>query len=106
MTNATIRTVSWGRMLLAGAGAALALAFAAPQAHADEDQAGMPSSSKSRTIHDTVTVTSIDKSARMLTVKNTAGEMRSIQVPADVKAFDKLKKGDQIDIDYTESLAI
>src|SRR5207253_2112845 len=85
-----------------GVRGALALAFAAAPARAD-DQAGMPnpSASRSKTIHDTVTITAIDKSARLLTVKNEAGEMRNVQVPSDVQAFDKLKKGDKIDIDYT-----
>ena|SRR5204863_5738704 len=91
-------------MLIACVGGALALAIATPPVLADTgaDQPAMPSASKSKTVHDVVTVTAIDKSARMLTVKNEAGEMRSIQVPSDVKAFDKIKKGDKIDIDYTE----
>jgi hypothetical protein len=92
-------------LLTACMGGALALALAAAPARADEP-AGMPSASRSKTVHDTVTVTGIDKSARMLTVKNEAGELRSIQVPSEVKAFDKLKKGDKIDIDYTESVAL
>lgn len=92
-------------LLTACLGGALALALVAAPARADEP-AGMPSASRSKTVHDTVTVTAIDKSARMLTVKNEAGEPRSIQVPAEVKAFDKLKKGDKIDVDYTESVAL
>ena len=91
--------------ILAAVGGALAIALGAGPVLADEAP-GMPSASKSRTVHDSVTVTGIDKSARMLTVKTDAGESRSIQVPADVKAFDKLKKGDKIDIDYTESIAL
>lgn len=94
--------------LLICVGGALALALVARPVSADTgaDQPGMPEASKSKTVHDTVTVTAIDKSSRMLTVKNEAGEMRSIQVPSDVKAFDKVKKGDKIDIDYTESIAL
>jgi arginine repressor len=95
-------------MLMVCVGGALALALAATPALANQaaDQPGMPSASRSKTMHETVTVTSIDKSARMLTVKNEDGEARSIQVPSDVKAFDKLKKGDKIDVDYTESVAL
>ena len=104
MKNQTDRKLANG-LLVACIGGALALALAAAPAHAD-DQGGMPSASKSKTMHETVSVTAIDKSARSLTVKNEAGDMRSIQVPSDVKAFDKLKKGDKIDIDYTESVAI
>jgi hypothetical protein len=95
-------------MLIACVGGALALALASPRVLADSgaDQPGMGSASKSKTVHDTVTVTAIDKSARMLTVKNEAGDVRSVQVPSEVKAFDKIKKGDKIDIDYTESIAL
>jgi len=95
-------------MLIACVGGTLALALAASPVLADTgaDEPAMPGASRSKTLHDTVTVTGIDKSARMLTVKNEAGEPRSIQVPADVKAFDKVKKGDKIDIDYTESVAL
>src|SRR6476619_6134222 len=104
MKNQTNRTRANG-MIMACIGGALALALAATPAHAD-DQGGMPSASRSKTMHETVSVTAIDKSARSLTIKNEAGDVKSIQVPSEVKAFDKLKKGDKIDIDYTESLAI
>jgi hypothetical protein len=87
---------------------ALALVLAASPAHADEQGSmGMPGgASASKTVHDSVTVTGIDKSARTVTVKNAAGESRVIDVPAEVQSFDKLKKGDKIDIDYTESVAL
>src|SRR5262245_14411660 len=105
MKNRTIGTFVGNGMLIVCIGGALAVGLAATPALADEP-AGMPSSSRSRTTHETVTVSAIDKSARSLTVKTDAGDTRSIQVPSDVKAFDKLKKGDKIDIDYTESVAI
>ncbi len=41
-----------------------------------------------------------------MTVKTDAGDSRSFQVPSDVKAFDTLKKGDKIDVDYTEAVAV
>ena len=104
MRDLRSRTYLGKGILMACVGGALALALAATPAHAD--QGSMAGASRSKTMHETVTVTSIDKSARSLTVKNEAGEPRTIQVPADVKSFDKLKKGDKIDIDYTESLAI
>ena len=105
MRDLTNRTFLGNRMLMASIGCALALAIAAPAAHAD-DQEATQGRSKSKTTHDTVTVTAIDKTARALTVTNEAGDTRYIQVPAEVKAFDKLKKGDKIDVDYTESVAI
>lgn len=105
MRDLRSRTYLGKGILMACVGGALALALAATPAHAD-DQGSMPGASRSKTMHETVTVTAIDKSARSLTVKNEAGEMRTIQVPADVKSFDKLKKNDKIDIDYTESIAV
>jgi hypothetical protein len=94
-------------ILMACAGGALALALAAAPALAD-DQGGMapPTAGATKTIHSSVTVTAIDKSARMLTVKDESGDSHDIKVPTDVKAFDKVKKGDRIDIDYTESIAL
>ena len=102
--NRVIQT-SGVMMAFVGGALALALALAAPPAHADE-QPGAPGRSAQKTTHDSVTVTAVDKSARMVTVKNDAVETKSIQVPSEVKAFDKLKKGDKIDIDYTESIAL
>jgi len=101
MRNLTNRTFLTTGLLMACIGGALA----ASPALAD-DQAPQMGSSKSRSMHDTVTVTAIDKGARSLTVKNDAGDVHVLNVPADVKSFDKLKKGDKIDIDYTESVAI
>ena len=81
-----------------------ALTLAAAPALADEG--AMPAAGAMKTTHASVTVTAVDKSARMLTVKDESGDMHDIQVPADVKSFDKVKKGDKIDIDYTESIAL
>jgi len=41
-----------------------------------------------------------------VTIKNVSGEKLTVQVPVDVKSFDKLKVGDKVDIDYTESIAL
>lgn len=90
-------------------GGALALALAASPAFAETgaDQAGgTPVTSKSATMHATGTISAIDKSARIVTVKTDAGEKRSIQVGPEVTGFDKLKTGDKVDVEYTESIAI
>jgi len=60
----------------------------------------------SQLTHITATVTSIDRSDRSVTLKGDDGNEVTINVPTDVKAFDKLKTGDKVDIDYYESLAI
>jgi Cu/Ag efflux protein CusF len=90
-------------------GGVLALALAGAPAFADtgaDQTAGTPVAGKSATTHESGTVTAIDKSTRTVTVKTDAGDTRSFQVPTDVKSFDKLKKGDKIDVDYTEAIAV
>jgi Cu/Ag efflux protein CusF len=96
----------------AGIGA-LALALAAAPARAadpapsNSPDMGQPTRQRTETMHATATVTSLDKKASKVTIKDAAGEKTTIQVPADMKSsYDKLKVGDKIDIDYTESVAI
>jgi len=94
------------RGLIGGGALMLALSAAPAFAETGADQAGLPAQTKSATVHGSGTVTAIDKSSRTLTVKTDSGDTRSFQVSPDVKGFDKLKKGDTIDVDYTESVAI
>jgi Cu/Ag efflux protein CusF len=56
--------------------------------------------------HATATVASIDRSAHTVTLKKEDGEEVTVDVPSDVKAYDRLKVGDRVDIDYYESLAV
>jgi hypothetical protein len=56
--------------------------------------------------HATATIAGIDHKARTVMLKTDEGEETTVNVPQDVKAFDKLKVGDKVDIDYYESLAI
>jgi len=94
-----------GMLMAAGGALALTLTLAAAPAFAD-DQGSMPAAGAMKTRTESVTVTGVNKSARMLTVKDEAGNSHDIQVPESVKSFDKVKKGDKIDIDYTESIAL
>lgn len=90
-------------------GGALALALAASPAFADtgaDQGGGTPMTSKSATMHATGTISAIDKSARIVTVKTDAGEKRSVQVGPEVTGFEKLKTGDKVDVEYTESVAV
>jgi hypothetical protein len=77
----------------------LALAMASP-AVADEGP------SASRMTRETVTVVSIDRTNRAATLQNSDGETKTVDVPPDMKAYDTLKVGDKIDIDYYESVAL
>jgi hypothetical protein len=97
-----------GMLLAAMGGGALALALSGSPAFAESgaDQAGTPVAHSSATEHGSGTVTAIDKGTRTVTLKTDAGETRSFQVSSDVQGFDKLKKGDKVDVDYTESIAI
>ena len=52
------------------------------------------------------TVLEIDAKNRLLTAQGPKGGIVTIQVPADNKNFDKLKKGDRISAVYSEALAI
>ena len=51
-------------------------------------RAGTPLSASSATEHTSGTVTAIDKSTRIVTVKTDAGDKRSFEVANDVKAFE------------------
>ncbi len=89
-------------------GGALALALSASPAFAQGggEQAGMPSAERSATVHASGTIVGINKGSRIVTIKTDAGETRSFQVSSEVSGFDKLKKGEKVDADYTESIAV
>jgi Cu/Ag efflux protein CusF len=86
--------------LLAGA-----LAVAPVRADQGMTQRTGPATAE-RIKQETVVVTGIDRSTRSVTLQNAEGEKRSVQVPPDVKAYDTLKVGDRVDVDYQESLAL
>ena len=52
------------------------------------------------------TVLEIDAKSRLLTVQGPKGGIVTVAVPADMKAFDTLKKGDKISAEYAEAVAI
>jgi hypothetical protein len=52
------------------------------------------------------TVLDVDTAGRLLTVKGPKGNVVTILVPADMKAFDTLKKGDKITAEYGEAVAV
>ena len=78
-------------------------------ARARADQGSMMQRSPNtveRTTHETMVVTGIDRSTRNVMLQNADGEKRTVKVPADVKAYDTLKVGDRVDIDYYEAMAV
>lgn len=51
-------------------------------------------------------VLDVDAKTRILTVKGQKGNIVAIKIPPEMKAFDSLKKGDHIAVEYTEAMAI
>jgi hypothetical protein len=110
------KTIRSKYRLMMGCGGVTVLAFAlaassasaadSPPSTTTTTEQGGVTTAKTEITHATVAVTAIDKSARKVTVKTSDGDKIDIQVPADVKEFDKLKVGDKVDIDYMQSIAI
>jgi ribosomal protein L3 len=77
------------------------------RAHADESTMQRTSpTSASRMMSETFVVSGIDRGKRTVTLTNAEGERNTMSVPSDVKAYETLKVGDRVDVDYQESLAI
>jgi hypothetical protein len=67
---------------------------------------GKPGASVMHTSTAVADVLDIDMQSRMLTVKGPRGGIVTIKVPAEMKTFDELKKGDKISVQFTEAMAI
>jgi Cu/Ag efflux protein CusF len=78
--------------------------LAATPAAADEPSKATATSSRS--VNESVVITKVDRSARTIVVQRDDGSTRTVDVPQEVKAFDTLKPGDHIDIQYKEGLAL
>jgi len=52
------------------------------------------------------TITAIDKSTRDVTLKGPKGNEMTVTAGPDVKNFDQLKVGDQVDMQYVEALTL
>jgi hypothetical protein len=105
MTNSSYGT----RFMIGITAGLLAGVLAAGPARAGADQGITQRTgpgSAERIKQETVVVTAIDRSARNVTLQNADGEKKTVNVPPEVKAYDTLKVGDRIDIDYQESMAL
>ena len=58
------------------------------------------------TVKATATITAIDKATRDVTLKGPQGNLLTVTAGPDVKNFDKLKVGDQVDLQYIEALSL
>jgi len=97
----TSRTKRIGTMI-ALAGGLLTLAV---WSNLSEAQSAMPPAT-ARRLHETVVVSAIDRTIRTVTLVNAEGDSRTVGVPPDMKAFDTLKVGDHVDVDYYESIGL
>jgi len=82
-------------------------ALSIARAHADEGitQRTSPTTAE-RMTSETFVVSGIDRSKRNVTLTNAEGERNTMNVPSDVKAYDTLKVGDRVDVDYRESMGV
>jgi hypothetical protein len=59
-----------------------------------------------KTVSITATITAIDKATRDVTFKGPKGNEMTVTAGPEVKNFDKLKVGDQVDAKYVEALTL
>ena len=59
-----------------------------------------------QTVKATATITAIDKSTRDVTLKGPQGREMTVTAGPEVKNFDMLKVGDQVDMQYVEALTL
>jgi len=89
--------------------AILAATLALPVMALADQAATKPSADKPLTKASTVearaTVTAIDPSTRMVTLKGEKGQTFDVEAGPEVKNFDQIKVGDVVKATYTESLA-
>ena len=58
------------------------------------------------TVKVSATITAIDKATRDVTLKGQQGNLMTVTAGPEVKNFDKLKVGDQVDLQYIEALTL
>jgi hypothetical protein len=90
---------------------AVALALAMPGAAAAQTGGMMAGTgpgvaAMAQTMKITATITAIDKATRDVTLKGPQGNEVTVTAGPDVKNFDMLKVGDQVDLQYVEALTL
>jgi Cu/Ag efflux protein CusF len=84
----------------------MALATFATTGAAVADEQPQPTQAVAQKVSATATVEKVDAKKRELTLTDAKGNRFMLQVPEDVARFDAIKKGDKLDVDYYESLAL
>jgi len=98
------------RKLLTAIGLVVAAVIASPvTAQTREVAAGSPAPGKAgvaQTVEITATITAIDKATRDITLKGPQGKELTVTAGSEVKNFDQMKVGDQVNAQYIEALTL
>jgi hypothetical protein len=62
--------------------------------------------SRTNTVKSSVVITKIDKSKRLLTLKNSAGQIFDVIADNEVRNFDQIAVGDTVTVEYVKSLTM
>src|SRR5579863_690226 len=76
------------------------------EAGAEQGQAPGSALEKTRMVTTLATVTAVDAKSRMMTLRGPQGNSISFKVGEQVKNLDQIKVGDNVVVDYRESLAV
>jgi len=94
--------------LVTSIGFAIAVAIAWPAAAQTAVMAGSApgKAGVAQTVKLTATITAIDKATRDVTLKGPQGNEVTVTAGPDVKNFDKMRVGDQVDVQYVEAVTL
>ena len=94
--------------LVISIGFAIAVAIAWPAAAQTAVMAGSAPGKVgvAQTVKLTATITAIDKATRDVTLKGPQGNEVTVTAGPDVKNFDKMRVGDQVDVQYVEAVTL
>jgi Cu/Ag efflux protein CusF len=94
------------RIIVGVATACLSMAAWAQEPSQPSQMQNPPGQKQSQMMSMTTTVAKVDLKKREVTVKAPDGSPMMIQVPENVPNLDNLKRGDRVQIDYYESVAL
>jgi hypothetical protein len=97
-------------LVLAAAAAALVMAMPAAAATQAAEKAvssgGKPAKVEAVAVHMTAVVQGIDYKTREVTLKGNGGEPVTVTAGPEVKRLNEIRKGDLLDVEYIESIAV
>jgi hypothetical protein len=69
-------------------------------------ETGRPVRIEAASIQMTATVENVDYKARTITLRSNDGKVATVDVGPEVKRLDEVRKGDQLEVEYVESIAV